>query len=109
MGKLNLMIKGGMLYANKKIFCNCGGGSGGKNIPVGRYGVEERYAHAHGDVLAFARGLGWIGHLPGCDVVIGRDDGRGGVVPSEAVAGRLLSMMEVAEDNGDLVILEVVT
>ena len=31
------------------------------------------------------------------------------VVPSEAVAGRLLSMMEVAEDNGDLVILEVVT
>jgi hypothetical protein len=65
MGKLNLMIKGGMLYANKKIFCNCGGGSGGKNIPVGRYEVEERYAHAHGDVLAFARGLGWIGHLPG--------------------------------------------
>lgn len=57
MGKLNLMIKGGMLYANKKIFCNCGGGSGGKNIPVGRYEVEERYAHAHGDVLAFARGL----------------------------------------------------
>ncbi len=48
MGKLNLMIKGGMLYANKKIFCNCGGGSGGKNIPVGRYEVEERYAHAHG-------------------------------------------------------------
>ena len=65
MGKLNLMIKGGMLYANKKIFCNCGGGSGGKNIPVGRYEVEERYAHAHGDVLAFARGLGWIGHCLG--------------------------------------------
>jgi len=104
---MQFLIKGGSLYADKVFLCHCDAGNGRNDLPVGRYEIAAQYSHAHGRELAHAYDLGWIGDERGCDAVLGRVRGRHGVIPSPASTNALLARLEVAEDAGRKVVLEV--
>lgn len=104
---MNLSVRDGALYADNLKFCYCEAGNGRPNLPTGRYEVTTQFSHVHGRILPDAIGLGWIGASPECDIVLGGVRGRNGVIPSPASLGRLLTMLEVAEDAGTTVMIEV--
>ena len=105
---MKLKIVAGTLYANNRLICHCEAGNGRPNIPTGRYQVVPEFSHAHGHVLLDAIGLGWIGPLPGCDVVLGGVRGRHGVIPSRDVFGRVFQLVENAvESLGQEAVLDV--
>jgi hypothetical protein len=104
---MKLHIKENSLYADNMFLCYCDAGNGRNDLPVGRYEIAAQYSHAHGRELAHAYDLGWIGDERGCDVVLGRVRGRNGVIPSPASTSALLARLEVAEDAGRNVVLEV--
>lgn len=105
---MNLRIENGSLYADNIFLCYAGAGNGRPNLPVGRYEVATQFAHVHRAVLPDANGLGWLGAMPGCDVVLGSVRGRDGVIPSPSVVGRLVAVLEIAEGRGAPIWLEVV-
>lgn len=105
---MNLKIEDGTLYADNLTLCFAGAGNGRPNLPTGHYPVSTQYAHVHGKTLPDAVGLGWIGADRCCDVVLGGVRGRSGPVPSPSSLGRLLALLEAAEDIGQAVTLEVV-
>ena len=105
---MNLSIKDGAFYADNVFLCYCEAGNGRDRIPTGRFEVATQFSHTHGKVLADAYDLGWIGADRGCDIVLGGVRGRSGPVPSPTALGRLLALLEVAEDRGEPVTLEVV-
>jgi hypothetical protein len=102
-----LTLANGALHADNVFLCYAGVGNGRPNLPAGRYPVSTQYAHVHGRTLADAIGLGWIGPSVECDIVLGGVRGRSGVIPSQHAFGRLLAILEVAEDRGESVALEV--
>lgn len=104
---MNLSIKDGAFYADNVFLCYCEAGNGRDRIPTGRFEVATQFSHTHGKVLADAYDLGWIGADRGCGIVLGGVRGRNGVVPSQNSLGRLLTILEVAEGNGQSVWLEV--
>lgn len=104
---MKLTISGGALRADNVFLCHAGVGNGRPNLPAGRYPVSTQYSHVHGRTLADAIGLGWLGPSPECDIVLGGVRGRSGVIPSQHAFGRLLAILEVAEDRGEAVTLEV--
>ena len=102
-----LVLAGGALHADNVFLCYAGAGNGRPNLPAGRYPVSTQYSHVHGRTLADAIGLGWVGPSAECDIVLGGVRGRSGVIPSQHAFGRLLAILEVAEDRGEAVTLEV--
>lgn len=104
---MKLSIRDNTLYVDNIKVCFAEVGNGRPHIPVGRYQVVTEFSHTHGVTLPDAIGLGWIGASPGCDVVLGRVRGRNGVIPSRTDLGRVLAMIETAEDRGTNVFLEV--
>lgn len=104
---MRLKISDGALYADNIFLCYAGAGNGRPNLPIGHYPCATQYAHVHGKTLADAVGLGWIGASHECDVVLGGVRGRNGPVPSPTSLGRLLAIIEAAEDIGQAVTLEV--
>ena len=104
---MKLTIYREKLYINGAHFCFAKVGNGRPSLPTGRYPVSTQYAHAHGKTLPDAVGLGWLGSDPGCDIVLGSVRGRHGVHPSQSCVSALLAKLEVAEDNGQSVWLEV--
>lgn len=105
---MKLSLRDGVLYVDHLRFCLAEAGNGRPNLPVGRYEVATQFAHVHGAVLPDANGLGWLGAMPGCDVVLGSVRGRDGVIPSPSVVGRLVAVLEIAEGRGAPIWLEVV-
>lgn len=105
---MKLYLEGQRLYAGGYLFCRVEAGNGRADIPLGVFEVEVQTATEHGGIpMARADGLGWIGGLAGCDVVVGRVVGRHGVVPSLDTAVRLVSLCEQALEHGERVTLEV--
>ncbi len=104
---MQLLIKDGFLYADNAFLCYCDAGNGRNDLPVGRYEIAAQYSHAHGRELAHAYDLGWLGPFSECDVILGGVRGRYGVIPSPASTSALLARLEVAEDAGRNVVLEV--
>ena len=105
---MKLLIENGTLYVNNSLICHCEAGNGRPNIPTGRYQVVPEFSHVHGHVLLDAIGLGWIGPMPGCDVVLGGVRGRNGVIPSRDAFGRVLQRVEDAvESLGQDAVLDV--
>ncbi len=105
---MKLCVTDNSLYVDNVFLCHAGAGNGRPNLPTGHYPVSTQYAHVHGKTLADAVGLGWIGASRECDIVLGGVRGRSGPVPSPTALGRLLALLEVAEDRGEPVTLEVV-
>lgn len=87
--------------------CKAGAGNERTTLPVGRYEVATQFSHTHGDVLPNAAGLGWLGASRSCDVILGGIRGGNGVVPSSASLNALLAKLEVAEGEGQSIVLEV--
>lgn len=104
---MKLSIRDGCFYADNLKLCNCEVGNGRPNLPTGCYPVETQFAHVHGKTLPDAVGLGWIGDLVGCDVILGHVFSRDGLLPSANPVRRLLALLEVAEGRGETVTLEV--
>lgn len=102
-----LTLANGVLRADNVFLCCAGVGNGRPNLPAGRYPVSTQYAHVHGRTLADAVGLGWIGPLAECDIVLGGVRGRSGVIPSQHAFSILLAKLEDCEDRGISVTLEV--
>lgn len=105
---MNLTLRDGVLYVDNLKFCLAEAGNGRPNLPTGRFEVATQFSHAHRAVLPDANGLGWLGAMPGCDVVLGSVRGRDGVIPSPSVVGRLVAVLEIAEGRGAPIWLEVV-
>lgn len=105
---MKLKIADHSLYVDNVFLCYAGAGNGRSDLQPGHYPVSTQYAHVHGKTLADAVGLGWIGADRGCDIVLGGVRGLSGPIPSPTALGRLLALLEVAEDRGEPVTLEVV-
>ena len=84
-------------------------GNGRKDLPSGIYDVAVGTAfHIDGSpVLPECIDLGWIGHVPGCDIILGRVRGRNGLIGSWSDANNLIHHIERAESAGETVTLEV--
>lgn len=106
---MNLKIEGADLYADNLFLCHCEAGNGRPNLQPGSHEVIVQFSHEHGAVLPDAVGLGWLGATAGCDIVLGGVRGRHGVIPSPSSLGRLLALLESAENMGRKVMLEVRT
>ena len=104
---MKLSIRDGNLYADNLKLCYCEAGNGRDSLQPGHYPVETQFAHVHGKTLPDAVGLGWLGDIVGCDVVLGHVLGRDGLLPSANPVRRLLALLEVAEGRGQTVMLEV--
>ena len=104
---MNLRIENNELYVDNMRLCLAGAGNGRPNLPTGRYEVVTQYSAHHGKILPDAIGLGWLGPFSGCDIILGGVRGRNGVIPSPSSTSALLAKLEVAEDNGSKVTLEV--
>ena len=104
---MNLSIKEFSFYIDNLFLCHCEAGNGRAYLPVGRYEVSTQFSHHHGKTLPNADGLGWIGASPECDAILVSVRNRNESVPSHAGLGRLLAILEVAEDSGRSVVLEV--
>ena len=101
---MNLLITNGTLYVDNFFLCYCEAGNGRDSLPVGRFPLETRYSHAHGEDLPHVEHVGWIGPSSradvSCDVVLGRVRGSDGTLPCRSFVGRILAMLAVAEDDG---------
>lgn len=104
---MNLRIENSELYVDNMRLCFAGAGNGRPNLQPGRYEVVTQYSPHHGKILPDAVGLGWLGPFSECDVILGGVRGRHGVIPSPASTSALLARLEVAEDAGRKVVLEV--
>lgn len=104
---MNLRIENSELYVDNLRLCFAGAGNGRQNLQHGRYEVVTQYSTHHGKILPDAVGLGWLGPFSECDVILGGVRGRHGVIPSPASTNALLARLEVAEDAGRKVVLEV--
>lgn len=105
---MRLLFKGNALYKNGMIYCRAEAGNGRIEVPVGIYKVEVLTATEHGSVpMPYAHGLGWVGGLVGCDLVVGRITGRHGLLPSLDTQNHLVALCELVADAGEYVTLEV--
>lgn len=104
---MNLRIENSELYVDNLRLCFAEAGNGRQNLQPGRYEVVTQYSPHHGKILPDAVGLGWLGPFSECDVILGGVRGRYGVIPSPASTSALLARLEVAEDAGRNVVLEV--
>ncbi len=92
----------GTLFINQRHFCRCEAGNGRDDLPNGKFPVTIGTAfHLDGNpVLPYADGLGWLGHFPGCDLVLGSVRGRNALLPSQTCTSGLLHQLERAEQDG---------
>lgn len=109
---MKLLITNGVLYADNLHLCYARPGNGRDDLPAGRHQVATSYSHIHGQDLPIVVNLGWFGpandrHAPECDILLGRVLGSDGLLPCPAHVGRLLAMLETAEDRGEKVTLEI--
>ena len=106
---MKIELDNGTLFVNQRVFCHAKISNETRDLRPGIYSVVIGTAfHLDGGpVLPEAVGLGWIGHLPGCDIILGHVLGRDGLLPSANPVRRLLALFEVAEDRGETVMLEV--
>lgn len=108
---MQLLLENGEVFINHLHFCYARPGNGRTNLQPGRYSVTAQFSHAHSRHLANVEGLGWAGAWDDdgleCDIVLGRVLGHDGVIPCTDVLQRLLRLLEVAEDRGEAVTLEV--
>ena len=104
---MRLLIDTGILYVNNHQVCLAEAGNGRTNLPAGRYAVTAQFSHAHGKDLPIAIGLGFFGSDADCDVVLGRVRSRNGVLPCTSAVGQVMVNLELAEDEGQSVMLEI--
>lgn len=109
---MKLSIKDGALYADNLFFSYCEVTHGSDSIQPGRYAVEARYSHHHGEDLPHVESVGWIGPATHrndttCALILGRIRGRANVLPCPSFVIRLLAMLNEAEDRGESVTLVV--
>lgn len=106
---MKIQADNGTLFINQRHFCRCEAGNGRDDLPNGVFPITVGAAfHLDGSpVLPYADGLGWIGHLSGCDIVLGSVRGRNALLPSQTCTSGLLHQLEVAEGRGETVMLEV--
>lgn len=109
---MNLSIKDGILYVDNLRFCLAEAGNGREDLQPKRCQVSTQYSVAHKQELPHAFGLGWIGpatsaDAPECDIVLGSVRSRQSLIPCASYVGRLLAILEVAEDAGKTVELVV--
>lgn len=104
---MKLSIKQGVLFAANLHFSLAEVPNGRDALQPGCYPVTVSFSHTHGEELARADGLGWIGATPQCDIVLARVRGGNGSLPCAASVGRLLSVLERCEASGETVSLVV--
>lgn len=106
---MRIEIDNGVLFVNNRMFCYMEVGNGRKDLPTGTYDVAVGTAfHIDGSpVLPEAIDLGWIGSVPGCDIILGRVKHRGNLIGSWSDANSLIHHIERAENAGETVTLEV--
>ena len=104
---MKLSIKDGAFYINNLKLCLAGVGNGRSDIPNGRFEVTASVSHRHGRVLPQVHGFGWIGFDDQCDVVLGNVRSKDDLIPCQHTVGVLLAKLELAEDDGKTVWLEV--
>lgn len=101
---MKLTLSRGILYADGLFFSYAEAGNGRSDFQPGRYEVEARYSHTHGQDLPIADGVGWFGPAVGtdapCDIVLGRVRAGNALLPCPSFIGRLLALIETAEDRG---------
>lgn len=103
---MKLSIQGNRLYVDNLMFSHVEVKDGHRDKPFAG-SVESRFSHAHGRELPIADGLGWLGGEPSCDVVLGRVvKGDGSVMPCKLAEGRLLGLINIAEETGKRVAIE---
>lgn len=106
---MKIEIDNGVLFVNKRMFCYMEVGNGRKDLPPGTYDVAVGTAfHLDGSpVLPEVIDIGWIGSMPGCDIILGRVKHRGNLIGSWYDASNLIHHIERAENAGETVTLEV--
>ncbi len=104
---MKLSIEQGILYVNNKYFSRCEASNGRSDIPNGRFEVTASVSHRHGRVLPQVHGFGWIGFDDQCDVILGNVRGKDDLIPCQHTVCVLLAKLEIAEDDGKTVWLEV--
>jgi hypothetical protein len=102
---MKLKIDNGSLYLDNMFICYVEIG----DVVKGKYHVEARYSHAHGEELVHVDTLGWMGAQRGCDIILGRVKSAAGLLPCAVMAERVLQNVALAQDvNGETIKLEVV-
>lgn len=103
---MKLALTDGTIYADNLFFCYAETGNGRTTLRPGQYPVSTQFSHTHGRELPLAQDLGWIGDDPNaCDIVLGRVRKGNALLPCSAHVGRLLALVEAAENRGSSVTL----
>lgn len=104
---MRLTIENGALYVNNHFTCYAGVQHGSPSLQPGKYAVAAQYSHHHRKDLPRAIGLGWIGADDECDIVLGRVRKSDGVIPCPSSIAQVMAKIEVAEDDGKEITLEI--
>ena len=106
---MKIELDNGTLFVNQRVFCHAKIGDEAGELRPGVYNVAVGTAfHLDGGpVLPEAVDLGWIGHLPGCDIILGHVRSRGDLIASWSDVNNLIHHIERAENTGETVTLEV--
>lgn len=104
---MRMLIQNGSLYINNHYTCHARGPHGSSHLQPGTYAVTAQFSHAHGKDLPYAIGLGFLGADDQCDVVLGRVLASNGVTPCASSVAQVMVKIELAEDDGKEILLEV--
>jgi len=109
---MKLTLKLGVMFVDNFFFCYAKPGNGNVALSPGRYSVQTQYSHAHGEDLPNVEHVGWVGAQSrngvALDLVLGRVLNGQDLLPCAPTLGRLLALLEAAEDCGQAVTLEVI-
>lgn len=102
-----LSIQDGALYCDGLFLSYCGVSDERQALRYGRYAVETRYSHAHGEDLPYVDGIGWVGPSStrgdvACELALGRVRNRADVIPCPTFVVRLLALLEAADERGQI-------
>ena len=104
---MRLTIENGALYVNNHFTCYAGVQHGSPSLQPGKYAVTPQYSHAHGKDLPYAIGLGYIGADAECHIILGRVLAKHGCIPCPSSLAQVMAKIEVAEDDGKEITLEI--
>jgi hypothetical protein len=102
---MRLELNNGILYADNLHF-SFAEVRHGATVPTGRHTVTTIYSHVHGEDLPNVADVGWVGHHEDAAVFLGRVRNRE-LIPCSITTGRLLGLLERAEQIGETVTFEV--